>query len=78
MDTETSIPKTLPARVLIAAPNDGSPPVMLATHSQVELTNHLLRAGIDPQACAIGTADLEGADFQVEWDRHVHVDVRRR
>lgn len=74
-DTDLTLPASLPARVVIAAPNDGSPAVLLATQSRLALRDHLIRAGIDPQACAMGTATLEGAEFQVDWDRQIHVGV---
>ena len=70
-----TIPSSLPAHVVIAAPHDGSPPILLATTSQQALNEHLRRAGVDPAACAFGTARLAHADFPIDWDRNVHIEA---
>lgn len=73
----TALPSALPARMLIAVPDDGSPPIALATMDRCRFYAHLERAGFDPEHCAIGTADFAGADFVIDWARTVHVDAAR-
>jgi hypothetical protein len=72
----SALPSALPARMLMAIPDDGSPPIVLATLDHCELKAHLMRAGIDPEHCAIGTAQFAGADFLIGWANNVHIEVR--
>jgi hypothetical protein len=72
-----ALPCALPARMLIAIPSDGSPPIALATLDRCQFFAHLERAGFDPDHCAIGTADFTGADFMISWARTVHLDAAR-
>lgn len=75
--TGTALPSALPARMLIAWPDDGSPAIVLGTLDYCQFKAHLTRAGYDPDHCAIGTAKFIGADFDLGWTQSAHVDALR-
>jgi hypothetical protein len=74
MSLQPFVPTTCPPRVLIAFPDDGTPPIALATLDRFAFDDHLRHAGKDPERCAIGIAELSSAEFVTDWDRTVRVD----
>lgn len=68
------IADALTRQMLIAIPDDGSPPFALGTKDFFTFNDTLRRAGYDPDHCQIGTASLAAADIHISWDRIEHVD----
>ena len=72
MSTE---PLTLPNQMLVAIPDDGSPPLALATQDRCAFAAHLRQLGLDTDHCTIGTVRIAAAQFVISWDRTVAADI---
>ncbi|MHB8447830.1 MAG: hypothetical protein ACYC9L_03220 [Sulfuricaulis sp.] len=70
-----NVPEKIPNRLLIAFPDDGSPPIAMATKDHCAFDAHLRREGFDPDHCMIGQAELAAAEFVVSWDRTVRIEA---